>query len=374
MPSRPCVRKGIDIPLDKYKISYNEGHHFAGGNITIFYERKFGLCPYYDNNSPDAPINGGLPQNVSLPEHLKRIEQQIQEQIPDANYSGLAVIDLEEWRPLWVMNFGAKRVYQNMSIKLVQEKRPKLPLKEARIQAEKEFNEAARKFFVQTLKKAKKLRPKALWGYYIYPFCDAKAGDDEHSYSCSAEAQKFNDDLDFLYKESTALFPSIYLNGTTDVMRNLRHTQAVLNETRRIANKQTPSTKFFVYTKIEYDPVEKPHAYYNEDDLCSSLVQSSAYGANGMVVWSSSKNMINRCSSIADYVKEKLGPAVLKVRAERRLCHLNRCNGKGVCVLRERQKEINWTIPFADYDCKCDKGYIGNDCSKKDPYLCTPLC
>ncbi|WKX97272.1 hypothetical protein Q1695_013157 [Nippostrongylus brasiliensis] len=56
--------------------------------------------------------------------------------------------------------------------------------------------------------------------------------------------------------------------------------------------------------------------------------------------------------------------AVLKVRAERRRCHLSRCKGKGVCVLRERQKEINWTIPFTDYDCKCDKGYVGNDCTK----------
>ncbi|VDL84669.1 unnamed protein product [Nippostrongylus brasiliensis] len=124
-----------------------EDHNFTGGIITVFYERKFGLCPYYDNDSPDAPINGGLPQNVQLAEHLKRVEQQIQEQIPDASYEGLAVIDLEE------------------------------------------------KFLVETLITAKKLRPNALWGYFIYPFCNAKAGEEEDDYSCSAKAQKYNDEL-----------------------------------------------------------------------------------------------------------------------------------------------------------------------------------
>ncbi|WKX97271.1 hypothetical protein Q1695_013157 [Nippostrongylus brasiliensis] len=338
MPTRPCVRKGIDIPLDKYNISYNEGHNFTGGNITVFYERKFGLCPYYDNDSPDVPINGGLPQKVSLAEHLKRVKQQIQEQIPDENYDGLAVIDLEEWRPLWAMNFGAKAVYRNMSIKLVHEKHPKLSLEKAKIHAEKEFNEAARKFLVETLITAKKLRPNALWGI------QRRSG--------------------FPIQGEHSIVSVNLLNGRAFAIQNLRHIQAVLNETRRIANKRTPPTRFFVYTKIEYDPVEKPHTYYNKDDLCSSLVQSSAYGASGVVVWSSSKNMSNRCSSIVDYVEEMLGPAVLKVRAERRRCHLSRCKGKGVCVLRERQKEINWTIPFTDYDCKCDKGYVGNDCTK----------
>ncbi|WKX97270.1 hypothetical protein Q1695_013157 [Nippostrongylus brasiliensis] len=340
-------------------------HNFTGGNITVFYERKFGLCPYYDNDSPDVPINGGLPQKVSLAEHLKRVKQQIQEQIPDENYDGLAVIDLEEWRPLWAMNFGAKAVYRNMSIKLVHEKHPKLSLEKAKIHAEKEFNEAARKFLVETLITAKKLRPNALWGYYIYPFCNAKAGEDEDSYSCSAKAQEYNDELSgFPIQGEHSIVSVNLLNGRAFAIQNLRHIQAVLNETRRIANKRTPPTRFFVYTKIEYDPVEKPHTYYNKDDLCSSLVQSSAYGASGVVVWSSSKNMSNRCSSIVDYVEEMLGPAVLKVRAERRRCHLSRCKGKGVCVLRERQKEINWTIPFTDYDCKCDKGYVGNDCTK----------
>ncbi|WKX97785.1 hypothetical protein Q1695_013453 [Nippostrongylus brasiliensis] len=367
MPSRTCVLNRIDIPLDKYKITYNKGHQFAGGNMTIFYESSFGLFPYYEHYNPDMPINGGLPQNVSLADHLERVAQQIQEKMPDANYSGLAVIDLEEWRPLWAINYGAKRVYRDMSIKLVQEKHPNLTVKEATKQAEKEFNEAARNFFVETLRLAKKLRPKALWGYYLYPFCDAQAGGAEDSFSCSADTQRFNDELDPIYNESTALFPSIYLNGTTDFLRNLRRVQAVLNETRRIANKRTPSTKIFVYTKIEYDPLQQLESFYKEEDLCTTLLQSSAYGANGVVVWSSSRNMTKRCSFIADYVDGKLGPAVLKVRAERRRCRRERCNRKGLCVLRERQKGINWTIPLDDYDCKCDKGYTGNDCSKKNP-------
>lgn len=90
--------------------------------MVIFYERKFGLCPYYNNSDPNQPVNGGLPQNLSLADHLAAVEQQIQVAIPNPNFSGPAVIDLEEWRPLYKMNWGSQRVYRNQSVKLVQEK------------------------------------------------------------------------------------------------------------------------------------------------------------------------------------------------------------------------------------------------------------
>ncbi|KIH64302.1 hypothetical protein ANCDUO_05387 [Ancylostoma duodenale] len=50
-----------------------------------------------------------------------------------------------------------------------------------------------RVFFTKTLEKAIELRPRARWGLYDFPFCNAGAGKDEGNYECSMDAQRYND-------------------------------------------------------------------------------------------------------------------------------------------------------------------------------------
>ncbi|EPB73387.1 hyaluronoglucosaminidase [Ancylostoma ceylanicum] len=150
VPSASCKKMGVNIPLNEFEIIHNKGDEFLGEKIVIFYEKKFGKCPYYKDYDPKQPINGGLPQNVPIDEHLAIVEKQINEAIPDENFNGVAVIDIEEWRPLT--------------------------------------------FFMRTFKKAIELRPKALWGLYDFPFCNAKAGDLEGDFECSNQAQRYNDE------------------------------------------------------------------------------------------------------------------------------------------------------------------------------------
>ncbi|RCN24143.1 hypothetical protein ANCCAN_30167, partial [Ancylostoma caninum] len=84
---------------------------FYGEKVVIFYEFVFGTYPYYKGYNENQPINGGTPQNSSLKEHLEVVEKNITDRIPDENFNGLAVVDLEEWRPLFDENFyGLKRV------------------------------------------------------------------------------------------------------------------------------------------------------------------------------------------------------------------------------------------------------------------------
>lgn len=49
-------------------------------------------------------------QNISIDEHLAVVERQIKEAMPDENFNGIAVIDIEQWRPLYEMNWGEKIV------------------------------------------------------------------------------------------------------------------------------------------------------------------------------------------------------------------------------------------------------------------------
>ncbi|PIO56912.1 hypothetical protein TELCIR_21687, partial [Teladorsagia circumcincta] len=48
-------------------------------------------------------------QKVSLTAHLRKVSWDIKQAIPDPNFDGIAVIDLEEWRPIYEMNWGEKR-------------------------------------------------------------------------------------------------------------------------------------------------------------------------------------------------------------------------------------------------------------------------
>uniref|UniRef100_A0A7I4Z831 Hyaluronidase n=1 Tax=Haemonchus contortus TaxID=6289 RepID=A0A7I4Z831_HAECO len=365
LPSRPCEKKKINIPLNKFKIVHNEGFNFTGEKIVIFYEKKFGLCPYYENNDPKRPVNGGIPQNASLADHLAAVSKQIKRVIPNKNFDGIAVLDLEEWRPLFEMNWGPKKVYKKQSIAFVKARFPDLSRKEVDKQAEKEFNKAAREFFTQTLKLAIKLRPKGRWGYYDYPFCNGNAGELPDDFSCKEEAKRYNNKLAFIYNASTALFPSIYLNGKKTSDQSFRYVQALLKETKRIANEQKRRPNFFAYTKFEYDPRTDYTWFYNKEDLCSTVKQPADLGARGLVLWSTSTDMKDRCYGIANYIDTQFGPVLLNLRRKLNVCRQMACSGRGVCVLRHPARTCSFDFNFFDYDCQCDRGYEGMDCSNE---------
>ena len=55
-----------------------------------------------------------------LAKHLQKVETDIDKFIPDPEFSGLGVLDFEEWFAIWDLNFkkGIKEIYRNESIKL----------------------------------------------------------------------------------------------------------------------------------------------------------------------------------------------------------------------------------------------------------------
>lgn len=112
----------------------------------------------------------------------------IVKKIPDPEYSGLAVIDWEGWRPTWDRNFDSKRIYQSRSVDIVQEKYPEWSMEEQIQEAKKEFERSARIFMESSIKLARDLRPKGLWGFYGFPDC---FGSSETNYRCSNEVSEW---------------------------------------------------------------------------------------------------------------------------------------------------------------------------------------
>ena len=64
--------------------------------------------------------------------------------IPNETFPGLAVIDWESWRPLFVHNFDSKKVYQDLSEELVEQKHPNWSKHHIKRKAKNNFNKAAK--------------------------------------------------------------------------------------------------------------------------------------------------------------------------------------------------------------------------------------
>ena len=51
-------------------------------------------------------VNGGVPQNANLSQHLEALSRDVVHWIPDPDWSGNAVLDFEDWTTVWELNTG----------------------------------------------------------------------------------------------------------------------------------------------------------------------------------------------------------------------------------------------------------------------------
>ena len=202
-PTIQCSRYGILFNLSDYDIIQNPDDVFDGGKITIFY--GIGEFPKIDHQTGQY-TNGGIPQSGNLTYHLEQVRNDINAEITNQSFDGLAVIDFEAWRPLFDHNFDSLDIYQKASEELVKKEHPTWNNTQVLEEAKKEFNAAGKLFFLATIETAKSLRPYAHWGYYGFPRCYGIPGN-----YCSPSSQADNDRLWWLWGASTALYPRIYL-------------------------------------------------------------------------------------------------------------------------------------------------------------------
>lgn len=144
----------------------------SGSAITILYDP--GKFPALLKNSSSKVLvqrNGGVPQQGNLGDHLQVFQKHINELIPDANNDGLTIIDFESWRPVYRQNFGTLQPYRDLSENIEKKRHPFMPSKGIEAEAARNFEKSARKFVETTIEMARKMRPRAKWGYYGLPYC-----------------------------------------------------------------------------------------------------------------------------------------------------------------------------------------------------------
>ncbi|KAJ8370828.1 hypothetical protein SKAU_G00108560 [Synaphobranchus kaupii] len=381
MPTAHCKeRYGIDIDLRDFDIIENRHERFLGQNMTIFYHNKLGLYPYISQWGTE--VNGGVPQRGNLRAHLAKAESQI-EALLLPPFHGLAVIDWEDWRPLWERNFGKKRRYQELSKELVREKHPELSSENVTYLACQEFNRGAREFLFSTLQLGVRLQPAGRWGFYGLPSCPNYHKEQPcHNYTghCHRGTTKRNDRLDWLWGQSTALYPSIYLPhrlaGSSDAALMVRF--RVL-EALRVASMYRSSviaTPVLPYARVAF--AHTLH-FLNKTDLEHTLGESAALGSAGVVLWGELRfaKSKHQCEILQDYVGSVLGNYVRTLKRGVQQCSQRLCSGNGRCARRDHDSGHTlhqFSTPDSALDsaqlnsafrCLCYHGWTGELCQDR---------
>ncbi|KAM6984769.1 hyaluronidase PH-20-like [Aplochiton taeniatus] len=317
------------------KASFSSHLKVPGQFLSLFYTDRLGLYPYVDLTSKKL-FYGGIPQRGKLRASLTKAHSDISYYIPSRTSRGLAVIDWEEWRPLWARNWGPKRIYQSLSVTHAQKKSRSLSAQQAAERARHQFQTAARKFMWETLALGRTLRPNYLWGFYLFPNCYnhgwLKPG---YTGRCSREVRGQNNQLLWLWEASSALYPSIYLRASLAGS----HSAALLvrnrvHEAMRVsALPKLPATvPVFVYMRPVF--IDQTRHFLSEVDLVSTIGESAAVGASGAVMWGASADYDDQasCEALSSYLTSTLNPYIANVTAAAQLCSDLLCQGNGRCV------------------------------------------
>lgn len=395
-PTEDCTpRQGVRLSLDQFDIVASPNEGFVRQNLTIFYKERLGLYPYYERGG--TAINGGLPQLASLTQHYEKMPEGVHKYIRESEVKGLAVIDWEEWRPLWIRNWDVKDVYRDKSREMVAMKNPTWSPDQVAKVAQQEFELSARKFMLETLKYAKNLRPNQLWGFYLFPDCynhDYRSSLQNYNGRCPILEMSRNDQLNWLWMACTALYPSIYMGS---VLSSTQHGRLFVRnrvkEAMRVASVGEGLTRpVFVYTRPTYI---SQMTLLSEMDLVSTIGESVALGAAGVIFWGDASYASNAasCSSLNEYLQGSLGRYLLNVSTAAELCSENLCKWHGRCLRKVPDQDVYLHLSPSSHSivsqsgklkvkviggktelahfrthfkCQCYTGYRGESCALRE--------
>lgn len=384
-PSAHCEAHGINLNLSAWDIVENPNDTFAGDNMNIYYH--LGDWPALNRKTGAVVSNGGVPQRGNLPYHLDQAKAQILKTTkPD--FDGVAVIDMEEWRPTFGHNFDALHVYKQVSEAIVKARYPHLNSTAVTLEAAREFDAGARLFMESTLNLSHGLRPQGHWGYYGFP----------RNWGGTS-----NDNLAYLWRASRGLFPRIYMQDTAPYSQVKKDIHGQVKETLRVwAKYSSPDTLILPYSLCQDNATN----FFSVENLTLAIGLPGKMGSAGVVLWGSSGlfRTHNECQLLQKYINTVLGPYVKNLTQFLSDCSVFYCSAHGRCVekdlemfvqqqrLQSLQKQcLNEELlremrgvdgsygrsamkfeavddpphPYQNYVCRCLPGWTGEHCEKK---------
>ncbi|KAM4874128.1 hyaluronidase-4-like isoform 1-T4 [Thomomys bottae] len=387
----------VTMNLKAFNIISNPLETQSGSAVTIFYPNELGYYPYFSQNRKS--FNGGIPQNMSLFEHLQKAASDIAKAIPLWRSERLIVIDWENWKPQWDRNWGNRMIYQNHSLAFTRHHHPHWSDSEVQTVAQQEFESAGKSFMNVTLALASEMRPKSLWGFYLYPDCynyDYIINPETYTGSCPEDEIVRNDQLLWLWEKSTALYPSIHLSIILkSSLHALKFVHHRVREAMRIAEmaRQDYVLPVFIFSRPFYlHSIE----VLSEEDLVHTIGESAALGAAGVILWGGYEYCASKdsCLSVQEAIQGPLGSYAVNVTTAAKLCSESLCNRHGRCVRKtpeascylhmpensskmvkpnksfrfvsSKQSKLE-TIMKNGFGCHCYYGWHGDSCQHRSP-------
>uniref|UniRef100_A0A3B4FZ59 Hyaluronidase n=1 Tax=Pundamilia nyererei TaxID=303518 RepID=A0A3B4FZ59_9CICH len=294
--------------------------------VAVFYEDTLGNYPYFVDI--DTPINGGLPQHTRLETHLQKMKQDLEEALPAPRYLGLGVLRWGEWVPQWSRSREKQALYVEASKKLLKGFFPNWT------PAEVDFEAAAQSVMMETLREVKKLRPKALWGFSPYPSCynsdPTQTMLANYTGQCPPAEMALNDELSWLWKRSSALYPLLTLENGTPGARLFLSSQ--IKEALRISSASGAEFDLPVF------PLVKSVYASTNTFLSQSFVHFPVYIKLPLFFQ-------RECQELAEFVRKVLGPYSINVTTAARLCSASLCQGRGRCVRQNPESSAYLHLP-----------------------------
>ncbi|KAM9377086.1 hyaluronidase-4 [Pholidichthys leucotaenia] len=329
------IKYNISTALDRlFHVHGSPRADWTGQNVTIFYANRLGFYPHY--TAEGRAMHGGVPQNCSLDHHLVRAQRDINHFIPARDFRGLAVIDWEFWRPQWSRNWHKKDIYRQKSRELTARAYLNVTVAQIEELAQRRFEKSARSFMQSTVQLGTHLRPKALWGFYLYPDChNYNLQDQNYTGFCPLLERRRNDELLWLWNSSTALYPAVAIRKThANSIANLHFTRHRIRESLRVssftANEFDLPT--YVYLRLSYR--DEALSFLSTKDLIYTIGESAALGAAGFVIWGDVKLTASRrnCTAVKSFLNHRLGRYITNVTRAAEVCSNFLCQNNGRCV------------------------------------------
>ncbi|CAK9304945.1 unnamed protein product [Gordionus sp. m RMFG-2023] len=378
----------ISLNLHKYGIEANPEDRWFGSLINIFYDTKFGEWPMIlpVGGHSEKMINGGIPQRANLSVHLERVRKSVEEIIPDVNFKGFGVLDIQRYRTRWEdIQWHPYNIYREEILKYHNEKGKdkNVSIGINKNLVKEEYNSATRQFFERTLELLTQLRPKAKWGFYSYPRGSRKWNSPNEDKIITNQTRE----LSWLYEASSALYPSVYPNRLSlpDMTERLLYNLKAMHEALKVSNnRQKGEIPVFPYSRYHYTH-EKFPSFVSPNEYGILMRMAFDMGTDGMIIWDSSDN-IGNCSLVNKYVKSVIGPTAMNIIKYAKSCSDINCNGNGKCILdhfydnrhlteeqlRQYITSLNdknyWQIRIysSRYKCRCKTAWRGKNCDENN--------
>lgn len=273
--------------------------------------------------------------------HWAKLRRDLDRYVPE-DFTGIVVIDYERWRPTWERT---RNIYN-----------PEAPIKaedfdflydwrdairqtraatywstpvEDRLQLIYDtYDEMALRFYVETIRECKRLRPNAKWTYFNFPklryYSDETPNGVIGYGDLSHRASRINDKIQALFDEMDVVVPSIYPQRWTVVGNNFRSDLPLNKQNRDRGNAAFISSNVAEAVRLAHGKPVLPIIscrYYmrwpellwlNDLNIRQAITVSRDAGASGLILWDGI-GTVAEWQGLQQMVSERLAPAILEL-------------------------------------------------------------